>query len=301
MSNQAVPLLRQFLQQQADRGITHVGLTREALAKLPSLGTRKRQRTQAAPPAADTPIQQPSQTALALSHEGSETDSSQKDLAAARELPGNSREEKLAHLAALAENCQAARALGTLRGTMVFAVGNPHADIMFIGEAPGAEEERQREPFVGPAGQKLTGIIQAMGLKRSDVYISNICKFRPAKENQGNGNRAPTAEEMQSCLPFILAEIEIVQPKVIVALGATACAGLSIEGSVGRNRGRYHSVNGVPVVVTYHPSFLLRQERESSDGGLSTKRECWEDMLLAMEKAGLSISDKQRNYFRSRA
>lgn len=220
--------------------------------------------------------------------------------AAPESLPitGGSREEKLSRLAQQAEEYHPARSLGTLRGTMVFAVGNPNADIMFIGEAPGAEEERQREPFVGSAGQLLTKIISAMGLNRTDVYISNICKFRPEIESQGSANRKPTPLEMRTCLPFVLAEIDIVQPKVIVALGTTAAEGLGIEGAVSKNRGRYHSIRDIPVVVTYHPSYLLRQEQEGR--GIAAKRQSWEDILMAMEKAGLPITDKQRGFFKAR-
>jgi DNA polymerase len=132
------------------------------------------------------------------------------------------------------KNCEACRALGTLRETIVFATGNPLADVMFIGEAPGAEEEKQKKPFVGPAGQKLTQIIGAMGLSRDDVYISNIVKFRPKKGDgrfQGSSNRKPDQAEMASCISFIRAEIEVVQPKVIVALGGTAAEGFQHCGS----------------------------------------------------------------------
>jgi DNA polymerase len=213
------------------------------------------------------------------------------------EVSGASKAEKLAALAALAEISPQARALGTLRETMVFSVGNPEASIMLIGEAPGYEEEQQREPFVGPAGQKLTGILTAMGLKRSDVYISNICKFRPATAgSQGTSNRAPTDVEMATCLPFILTEIAIIGPKVIIALGASACKGLGIGDGVTRLRGKFHDVQGIPTMVTYHPSYILREER--IDGGLRAKREVWEDMLKVMEKTGMPISEKQRGYFK---
>jgi DNA polymerase len=170
---------------------------------------------------------------------------------------------------------------------------------MFIGEAPGAEEEKQREPFVGPAGQLLTKIIQAMGLRRSDVYISNICKFRPKIDDgkfQGSKNRPPTLGEMLSCQPFILAEINIIKPRIIVALGATASTGLGIEGTVGKLRGGISDWRGTPLVVTYHPSYLLRREQEDG-GGLKEKRLVWEDMMRVMETVGLPINDKQRGYF----
>lgn len=216
------------------------------------------------------------------------------------EVPGSSLEEQLAHLAAMAEDDPKPRALGTLRSTMVFAVGNPRSEVMFIGEAPGAEEERQREPFVGPAGQLLTKIIAAMGAKREDVYISNICKFRPSTgEGQGSGNRQPTKAEMDVCLPYIRTEISLIRPRVIVALGATASMGLGIEGPVGRLRGKFQSFDGVPVMITYHPSYLLRQEAEGR--GNEAKRAVWEDLLQVMESLGWPISEKQRGYFKPKA
>jgi DNA polymerase len=210
-------------------------------------------------------------------------------------------EEKLANLAAQAESDLKPRALGTLRDTMVFAVGSPQATLMFVGEAPGVEEERQREPFVGPAGQLLTKIItNAMGLRREDVYISNICKFRPSMgEGQGSRNRPPTAEEMAACLPYIQTEIALIRPQIIVALGATASTGLGIDGPVGRLRGRFHELNGTPVMVTYHPSYLLRQDQDGK--GMEARRLVWEDMLIVMEKLGMSINDKQRNFFKPKA
>lgn len=290
----AATLLRQYLQQQADRGVSHVPVTSHALAALGALGKRQPKPRAAEPsprpePAADSPDLAPPRSAAPAGKTSALIDA-----------PGASREEKLAHLAALAENCEAARALGTLRQTMVFAVGDPHASLMFIGEAPGADEERQREPFVGKAGQLLTRIITAMGLERSQVYISNICKFRPQVDgSSGSANRPPTAKEMASCLPFILTEIDIVRPRVIIALGGTAIAGLGIEGSVSKNRGREHSIQGIPVVATYHPSYLVRQE-ENADQGRGDKRKCWEDMLRAMEIAGMTITAKQRGYIKGK-
>ena len=214
-------------------------------------------------------------------------------------VTASSKPERLATLAAQAEKSPECRALGTLRDSMVFATGSPDAEIMFIGEAPGAEEERQREPFVGPAGALLTKIIQAMGLTRAGVYISNICKFRPIVDDgrpQGSRNRPPTKPEMDACLPFIKEEIGIIQPRVIIALGATAATGLGIEGSVTKLRGTFQDFNGSPILVTYHPSYLLRCET-SEGGGIKEKRLVWEDMLKVMEHLGLAISTKQRAYF----
>jgi DNA polymerase len=200
------------------------------------------------------------------------------------------------------KNCEACRALGTLRETIVFATGNPLADVMFIGEAPGAEEEKQKKPFVGPAGQKLMQIIGAMGLSRDDVYISNIVKFRPKKGDgrfQGSSNRKPDQAEMASCISFIRAEIEVVQPKVIVALGGTAAEGLLERGgTISALREQLHEFAGVPVVVTYHPSFLLRQESEpDQEKAKAMKRRVWEDMLRAMDLLGMPVSEKQRGFF----
>ncbi len=193
------------------------------------------------------------------------------------------------------------RALGSLFETVVFAVGNPMAEIVFVGEAPGAEEEKQKKPFVGPAGQKLDQILKAMGLAREEVYISNIVKFRPKMGDgrfQGSRNRPPTQEEMASCLPFVRAEIEVLRPRVIVALGRTAAEGLLERGgSLASFRNLDHEFSGIPVVVTYHPSYLLRQEAASPQEGKLAKRQVWEDMLRVMVIAGLSISEKQRKYF----
>ncbi|PAW60500.1 MAG: hypothetical protein B9S36_07935 [Verrucomicrobiia bacterium Tous-C2TDCM] len=200
------------------------------------------------------------------------------------------------------KNAPEPKALGTLFETVVFASGNPSADILLVGEAPGAEEEKLRKPFVGPSGQKLEQILKAMGLSREQVYISNIVKFRPKKGDgrfQGAGNRPPTQEEMASCLPFIRAEIEVVEPRVIVALGRTAAEGLLEQGgALGAFRSGTHRFGGIPVVVTYHPSYLLRQEAASIEEGKLAKRQVWEDMLRVMEIAALPISEKQRNYFR---
>lgn len=202
-------------------------------------------------------------------------------------------EEKLAYLRERAQHWKAARALGTLRETMVFATGNPHARLMLVGEAPGYDEERLQEPFVGKAGQKLNQILTAMGLKREEVYISNVCKFRPSMgENQGTANRAPSEEEIAACLPLIMAEIRAIQPACIVCLGGSSAKGLlGTNASVSALRGQWHECQGIPVRVTYHPSYLLRNE------SMGAKRAVWEDMLACMEQISLPITPKQRGYF----
>lgn len=210
------------------------------------------------------------------------------------EQPEMSVEEKLDFLRQKAADWKPARRLGTLREKMVFAVGNPHARLMLVGEAPGYEEERQGEPFVGPAGQLLTRILGAMGLQRSDVYISNVCKFRPSMgENQGTANRAPSPEELAACQPLIMAEIRAIRPACIVCLGGSSAKGLlGVQQGVSALRGQWFECQGVPVRVTYHPSYLLRNE------ALSARRSVWEDMLEVMQRLGMPISEKQQNYFR---
>lgn len=201
----------------------------------------------------------------------------------------------LADLRQKAENSGECRAIETLRDTMVFATGNPDARIMFIGEAPGAEEEKQREPFVGPAGKLLTKIIETMGLSREDVYISNLVKFRPAIHGaeQGSRNRKPSSDEIEASTHFIKAEIKIVNPELIVVLGGSAMTGLlGLESSVNGARGQLHELGEYQVIVTYHPSFLLRS------GSNPDKRKLWEDMLMAMDYLRMPISEKQQNYFR---
>lgn len=163
---------------------------------------------------------------------------------------------------------------------------------MFVGEAPGADEDQQGEPFVGKAGQLLTKMIQAMGLSRETVYIANILKCRPDTPGQASGNRKPTLEEMQTCIPYLHEQIDLIQPQVLVALGATAVEGLLGKTlGITRLRGNWRSYRGIPLMPTYHPAYLLRNQ------ALSERRRVWEDMLQVMEKLGLPISQKQRNYF----
>jgi len=153
------------------------------------------------------------------------------------------------------------------RQTVVFGVGNPNADLMFIGEGPGYEEDRQGVPFVGPAGQLLTKIIEAIQLTREDVYIANIVKCRPPS------NRDPEPEEIATCRPFLERQVSSIKPRVICTLGRVATqAMLSTEKALGRVRGQVFSFGDAALVPTYHPAFLLRDP--------SKKRDCWEDMKL---------------------
>src|SRR5262249_31407652 len=162
------------------------------------------------------------------------------------------------------------------RTNIVFGVGDPGADLMFIGEGPGADEDAQGEPFVGRAGQLLNNMITAMGLEREQVYIANIVKCRPPNKRQ------PERDHCDTCSPFLMRQIEVIQPKVIVALGATAARTLlGLNDSMGNLRGKLYDFRGTKLVVTYHPAFLLRDPRQ--------KKEAWKDLQLAMQLLGLPI------------
>ena len=151
------------------------------------------------------------------------------------------------------------------RKQIVFGVGNPNADLMFVGEAPGRDEDIQGIPFVGRAGQKLTQIIEAIGLKREDVYIANVIKCRPPE------NRNPEPDEVEQCEPFLFRQVDTIRPKVIVALGTFAAKSLlKSTDSISRLRGRVYEYRGAKLVPTFHPAFLLRNP--------SCRREVWEDM-----------------------
>ena len=176
---------------------------------------------------------------------------------------------------------------------MVFGVGDINAKLFFCGDAPGEDEEKQGEPFVSKAGQLLDKIIGATGLSRQQVYMSNIMNWRPEHATPW-GNRPPTETELTYCLPYLEAQVGIVKPEVIIALGVTTANGLlgyDANRTVGRTRGRWRDYRGVPLLITYHPSYLLRNSSKSA------KRMVWEDILLAMEKIKLPISEQQREYF----
>ncbi len=176
------------------------------------------------------------------------------------------------------------------RNTIVFGVGNPHADLMFVGEGPGADEDAKGEPFVGRAGQLLNNMIKAMGLRREDVYIANIVKCRPP------GNRQPERDECETCSPFLMRQIAAIKPRVMVALGATAAKNLlAINAPMSELRGRFYDFKpagvrsdpawaGARLAVTYHPAFLLRDPRQ--------KGEAWKDLQMVMKYLGIEPSKK---------
>jgi uracil-DNA glycosylase len=162
------------------------------------------------------------------------------------------------------------------RKQIVFGVGSPNAELMFIGEAPGADEDQQGEPFVGRAGQLLNNMIKAMGLRREDVYIANIIKCRPP------GNRTPERDECETCSPFLRRQIAAIKPRAIVALGAVAAKTLlAINAPMSEFRGRWFDFRGTKLAVTYHPAFLLRDPRQ--------KKETWKDLQMVMKELGLAI------------
>ena len=176
--------------------------------------------------------------------------------------------DPVAQLAAIREDigdCVRCKLCNLGRRQIVFGTGNPNADLMFVGEAPGRDEDMQGIPFVGRAGQKLTQIIEAIGLKREDVYIANVIKCRPPE------NRNPEPDEVEQCEPFLFRQVDTIKPKVIVALGTFAAKSLlKSSDSISRLRGRVYDYRGAKLVPTFHPAFLLRNP--------GCRREVWEDM-----------------------
>jgi DNA polymerase len=286
--DQLIDATIQHLQQLKEQGVRFVALSPESLAALaaqrdsgpakttmrPPAQTRPEPRQPASPPTFPTATLPPQ---IAPQPPTAEAESKAQAMAALRDR---------------AMQCVKCPHLASSRKNVVFGVGNINATVMFVGEAPGADEDQQGEPFVGKAGQLLTKIIQAMGTTRDQVYIANILKCRPNTPGQSAGNRKPTSEEMETCIPYLHAQIDLIQPKVLVALGATAVEGLlgKTEG-ITRLRGNWKTYRNIPLMPTYHPAYLLRNQ------AMSEKRRVWEDMMQVMEKAGMPISDKQRGFF----
>jgi uracil-DNA glycosylase len=179
-------------------------------------------------------------------------------------------EEQLKKVSQEMANCQLCQ-LAKTRHNLVFGDGNPNAQIVFVGEAPGADEDEQGLPFVGRAGQLLTKIIEAMGIKRKDVYICNILKCRPP------GNRNPLSDEIGLCEPFLKKQLQAISPKVICALGTFAAQTLlKTDVQISLLRGRFHTYNGIKLMPTYHPAYLLRNP--------SAKKPVWEDVQMIMKE-----------------
>jgi uracil-DNA glycosylase family 4 len=193
---------------------------------------------------------------------------------------GERRLKRLQELEARVRQCTRCPELVRSRTQTVFGVGNPQAQLCFVGEAPGAEEDAQGEPFVGPAGQLLTKMIEAMGLRRWDVYICNVIKCRPPQ------NRTPLPDEVRHCADYLDEQLAIIQPKFICALGSVAAKRLlNRSAPLSKLRGRFYEYQGAKVLVTYHPAYLLRSPDK--------KKEAWEDLQLLMKAMGLPAPRKR--------
>ncbi|HVA77341.1 MAG TPA: uracil-DNA glycosylase [Candidatus Binataceae bacterium] len=199
-----------------------------------------------------------------------------RSLAMFSKYPGLEKTESLEVLREFIGDCRRCKLWG-LRKNLVFGVGNPNAELMFIGEGPGAEEDARGEPFVGRAGQLLTDIIErGMGMTRGEVYICNVIKCRPPD------NRNPEPDEVASCEPFMMRQIELVKPRVIVGLGTFAVqAVLKLKTPISKLRGNWHDVGGVRMMPTFHPAYLLRNPGE--------KRLVWQDVQMVLKELGRPI------------
>ena len=209
------------------------------------------------------------------------------------DIPKGDKSEQWKWLEDKVLNCETCNSELNPNGKIVVGQGNLNADLFLCGEAPGADEEIEGMPFIGPAGELLIKILNAMGLEREKVYLGNILNWRP-RHNQSYGNRPPTKEEINFCLPYLKAQLKIVQPKIIVALGKTATDGLlghDPKRRLSHVRGKWYEFSGAPMMITYHPSYLLHNPSKTS------KRRVWEDFLLVMEKLEMEISEKQRGFF----
>ena len=194
------------------------------------------------------------------------------------------KEERLRALQRQVAACRRCPHLAANRTQTVFGTGNPNAKFFFIGEAPGFSEDRYGVPFFGQAGHLLSTLVRMMGFRWEDVYIANALKCRTSAET---GNRKPESDEINRCLPFLLAQVQIVQPRVLIALGATAMEGLTgAECAIGAVRGALYECQGIPLVPTFHPAFILRSPT------LENRKAIWADICKAMELAGYDPSDR---------
>ena len=206
------------------------------------------------------------------------------------------REERLSSLKNAVLACTKCEHLASTRNSVVCGEGAADARLVFIAEAPGVDEDKNGVPFAGEAGALLDKMLQAMGLSRQQVYLTSVLKCRPDVPGDETGSRPPTLVEMSNCSPFLAAQISIIRPQVIVAMGAGAMRALfgSTE-TVGKLRSHWHELQGIPVMPTFHPSYLIRNQSTTE------KRKVWEDLLQVMERLGCEISDKQRGFFKPRA
>jgi DNA polymerase len=208
-------------------------------------------------------------------------------------IPDGNKKEQWEWLENEVKKCKVSLSQLDSTGDIIFGRGNLDAELFFCGEAPSEEDEKAGSAFGGNAGDLLGKMIEAMGFAESSVYISNILHWKP-KHEQSFGHRPPTQAEIQFALPFLRAQLEIVQPKVIISLGKIATdgfLGFDPKRRLGDVRGKWNEYEGIPLMVTYHPSYLLHNPSKAG------KRKVWEDMLMVMERVGVSISEKQKGYF----
>ncbi len=250
--NDIIDDLCALLQNERDEGITSVEVAAETLAGLAAPAPALTPSTPLPSAPTEHPIEQ----------------------APTNPSTGNDSLERIARDIAECTRCELCRN----RTNTVPGVGNPRPDILFIGEAPGADEDREGIPFVGRAGKLLTKMIEAMGYTRDDIFIANINKCRPP------GNRTPTPDEMKTCIPFLKRQIALLQPRVIVAMGATAVSGLvdvPEEEGITKLRGNWMSFEGIDLMPTFHPAYLLRST--------SAKRPVWNDLKAVLQRLGRPI------------
>ncbi|MDL5051084.1 uracil-DNA glycosylase [Oscillatoria amoena NRMC-F 0135] len=287
-----------YLHSLRDNGLTHVEVSRSAVRSLSEAPPAPAPSFPSAPPAQiarANPVAAGPAPVIPAKQDSTAVAPMETGPAFGAPLSAQDKEEEFRKLRERALACRICPHLARTRKQVVFGVGTIHARLMFVGEAPGADEDAQGEPFVGRAGQLLTKMIQAMGLERADIYIGNILKCRPDMPVGASGNRPPTADEIANCRPYIISQIDIIRPEALVALGSSAVRGLlGVDTGIGKLRGKWMDFRGIPVMPTFHPSYLLRKAGPS---GLPEKRKAWEDLLQVMERLGLPISDKQRNYF----
>lgn len=308
--SRALGTLSDILAREKARGMTHVAIQPDSWKRLEEMpirffelsqrGGRPRRGESRAGAGGATAAPGPTETAPA----GGVPETRGAVVVPPRERTEEWARKELIALCRELRNSEVFSSLGTLWDQVVYPVGSPVADIMFLGEAPGVEEEKEKKSLVGPAGQKLDQILKAMGLSRDQVYLSNLVKFRPKKGDgrfQGASSRKPDATEMEAGMTFVRREVEIVNPKIIVALGATVAEGLLEKGgSISSLREQSHAFAGVPVVVTYHPGYLIRADADGDAARvMASKRKIWEDMLKVMDRLGMPVSGKQRGYFSS--
>ncbi len=281
-------ILLQRLESLQQAGVTH--LPASATHGCPSLPSRPLERAQPGKPPSGTS----SHRTQATQADNPSSESTNKSSPASRSAavgpepagaalgtPARDDERVLAlsELAARVAQCTRCPELVRYRTQTVFGVGNPYARLVFVGEAPGEDEDRQGEPFVGAAGQLLNRILAACGMRRQDVYIMNILRCRPP------GNRTPLPEEAENCREFLEGQLEIIRPEFICCLGACAAQNLlQTRAPIGKLRGRVHRYRGAQVICTYHPAYLLRNP--------AAKKDCWEDMKLLMAEMGVQLPEK---------